>query len=108
MYVCMYVCVSLHHSGTAGPIWLNLFLLAPSWSRDGFRLKKFQIRGPVFPKIRKNLFWREIIKYFCKKYSNFHVENRRNNSAKRLYKSSNILSSEEEGQSHFQKRRRGA
>ena len=80
MYVCMYVCLKLNNSGTAGPIWLSLFLLAPSWSRDGFRLKKFQIRGPVFPKIRKNLFWREIIKYFCKKYSNFHVENRRNNT----------------------------
>ena len=37
MYVCLSVCVCLHNSGTAGPIWLNLFLLAPSWSRDGFR-----------------------------------------------------------------------
>ena len=33
-------------SGTAGPIWLNLFLLAPSWSRDGFRPKKFRIQDP--------------------------------------------------------------
>ena len=27
----------------------KLFLLAPSWSRDGFRPKKFRIRDPVFP-----------------------------------------------------------
>ena len=33
--LCMYVCVYLHNSGMAGPIWLNLFLLAPSWSRGG-------------------------------------------------------------------------
>ena len=46
-------------------------------------------------------------KIFLQKTSNFHVKSR-NNGAKRLYKSSNILSSEEEGQSHFQKRRRGA
>ena len=26
-------------SGTAGPIWLNFFLLAPSWSQGGFRPK---------------------------------------------------------------------
>ena len=26
-----------HNSGTAGPIWINFFLLAPSWSGDGFR-----------------------------------------------------------------------
>ena len=36
-------------SGTAGPIWLIFFLLAPSWSRDGLRPKKFRIRDPVFP-----------------------------------------------------------
>ena len=52
----MSVCVCLHHSGTAGPIWLNLFLLAPYWSGDGFRQKRFRIRGRVFPKIRKNKF----------------------------------------------------
>ena len=46
----MYVCVSLNNSGTAGPIWLNFFLLAPSWSRDGFRLKKVQIRDQFFSK----------------------------------------------------------
>ena len=32
----------------------KLFLLAPSWSRDGFRPKKIRIRDPVFPEIRKN------------------------------------------------------
>ena len=82
----MYVCLKLNNSGTAGPIGLNFFLLALSWSRDDFRLKKFRIRDLVFPMIRKTRFWREIINYFCKKYLNFHVENRRNNSAKRLYK----------------------
>ena len=49
----MSVCVCLNNSGTAGPIWLNLFLLAPYWSGDGFRLKNFRIRDPVFPEIRK-------------------------------------------------------
>ena len=53
LYVCMCVCVCLHNSGTAGPIWLNLFLLALSWSRDGFRPKKFRIRDPVFRKSGK-------------------------------------------------------
>ena len=37
MYVCMYVCSYVlmlpNSSGTAGPIWLIIFLLAPSWSR---------------------------------------------------------------------------
>ena len=54
MYVCVSICVSLNNSGTAGPIWLNFSLLAPSWSRDGFRPKKFRIRDPNFPEIRKN------------------------------------------------------
>ena len=52
--VCMYVCNFPHNSGTVGPIWPNFFLLAPSWSRGGFRPKKFRIRDPVFPEIRKN------------------------------------------------------
>ena len=64
MYVCMYVCVSLNNSGTAGPIWLNFFLLAPSWSRDGFRPKKFRIRDPVFPEIRKNPVFRVLFDQF--------------------------------------------
>ena len=66
MFAYMCVCLRPISSGMAGPIWLNFFLLAPSWSRDGFRPKKFRIRDPDFPKIRKNRFWREIIKYFCK------------------------------------------
>ena len=49
----MFVCLRTISSGTAGPIWLNFFLLAPSWSRVGFRPKKFWIRDPVFPEIRK-------------------------------------------------------
>ena len=32
----------------------EIFLLAPSWANLGFRPKKFRIRDPVFPKIRKN------------------------------------------------------
>ena len=64
---CLSVCVCLHNSGTAGPIWLNLFLLAPYWSGDGFRQKRFRIRSPVFPKIRKNRFPAKIIiKYLFK------------------------------------------
>ena len=64
VFVCMSVCVCLHHSGTAGPIWLNLFLLAPYWSGDGFRLKNFRIRDPVFPEIRKNLYFRVLFDQF--------------------------------------------
>ena len=48
----------------AGPIWLNLFLLAPSWSRGGFRLKNFRIRDPVFPEIRKNPYFRVLFDQF--------------------------------------------
>ena len=54
MSVCLSACLWLNNSETAGPIWLNFFLLTPSWSRGGFRPKKFRIRDPVFPKIRKN------------------------------------------------------
>ena len=64
LYVCVCVCVCLHHSGTAGPIWLNLFLLAPYWSGDGFRLKNFRIRDPVFPEIRKNPYFRVLFDQF--------------------------------------------
>ena len=64
VFVCMSVCVCLHHSGTAGPIWLNLFLLAPYWSGDGFRLKNFRIRDPVFPEIRKNPDFRALFDQF--------------------------------------------
>ena len=54
MFACLFVCLLPISSGTAGPIWLNFFLLAPSWSGDGFRPKKFRIRDPDFPEIRKN------------------------------------------------------
>ena len=37
--VCVCVCVRLNNSGTAGPIWLNFFLLAPFWSQGGYRPK---------------------------------------------------------------------
>ena len=63
MYVCMYVCLKLNNSGTAGPIWLSLFLLAPSWSRDGFRLKNPDpgsgfSENPEKPISRQNRFFR--------------------------------------------------
>ena len=51
---CVRVCLLPISSGTAGPIWLNFFLLVPSWSRDGFRPKKIRIRDPDFLEIRKN------------------------------------------------------
>ena len=47
----MYVCNFPHNSGTAELIWINFFLLAPSWSRGGFRPKKIRIQDPVFPEI---------------------------------------------------------
>ena len=49
--MCMLVAYLLRNGWTD---LAKLFLLAPSWSRDGFRPKKFRIRDPVFPEIRKN------------------------------------------------------
>ena len=60
----MCVCLWPISSGTAGPIWLNFFLLAPSWSREGFRPKKFRIRDPVFPEIRKKPDFRVLFDQF--------------------------------------------
>ena len=57
VFVCLYVCLKLNNYRTAGLIWLNFYLLAQSLSRDGFRPKN---PDPVFPKIRKSRFWREI------------------------------------------------
>ena len=48
LFACVFVCVRLNNSGTAGPIWLNFFLLAPSWSQSGFRLKKNPDPGSGF------------------------------------------------------------
>ena len=62
--VCLSVCLLPISSGTAGPIWLNFFLLAPSWSGDGFRPKKFRIRDPDFPEIRKNPVFRVLFDQF--------------------------------------------
>ena len=75
MYVCMYVCLKLNNSGTAGPIWLSLFLLAPSWSRDGFRLKKNPDPGSGFSENPKKpilagnykIFLQKIFEFSCGK-----------------------------------------
>ena len=64
LYVCMYVCVSLHNSGTAEPIWLNFFLLAPSWSRSGFRSKEIWNLDLGFPDIRKKTNFRVLFDPF--------------------------------------------
>ena len=62
--VCVCVCLFPISSRTAGPIWLHFFLLAPSWSRKGFRPKKFRIRDPVFPEIRKKPDFRVLFDQF--------------------------------------------
>ena len=49
--VCMYVTCLLWNGWTD---LTKLFLLAPSWSQDSFRPKKFRIQDPDFPEIRKN------------------------------------------------------
>ena len=64
----MSVCLKLNNSGTAGPIWLNLFLLAPSWSQDGFRSKKFRIQDPDFPEIQKHPVFRVLFDRFGWKF----------------------------------------
>ena len=84
--------MSLNNSGTARPIWLNFFLLAPSWSRDGFRPKKSGSGIRFYENPEKSILAGNC-KVFLHKSSNFYVKNRR------LYKFSNILSSEMEGQS---------
>ena len=50
--VCVCVWMFPNSSGTAGPIWLNFFWFALSWSHDGFRPKKIRIQDLVFPEIR--------------------------------------------------------
>ena len=64
MFACLLVCLRPISSGTAGLIWLYFFLLAPSWSQDGFRSKKFRNRDPVFPKNRKNPVFRVLFDQF--------------------------------------------
>ena len=97
----MSVCLKLSNSGTAGPpVLLNFFVrsvLVTRW----FWAKKSDAGSSFFRKSGKPIL---IYTIFLQKSSNFHGENYRNNSAKRLY----ILSSEKEGQGHFQKRIRGA
>ena len=34
MNICIYVCKFPHNSRTARPIWIKIFLLAPSWLRE--------------------------------------------------------------------------
>ena len=71
----MYVCLKLNNSGTAGPIGLNFFLLALSWSQDGFRLKKIPDPGSGFSDDPENpilagnykLFLQKIFEFSCGK-----------------------------------------
>ena len=63
---CLRACVFVCH--LFGPIWLNLFLLAPSWSQDGFRSKKFRIRDPDFPEIQKHPVFRVLFDRFGWKF----------------------------------------
>ena len=56
MFACVFVCSRPISSGTAGPIRLNFFLLAPSWSRDGFRPKKSGFGIRIFRKSGKTRF----------------------------------------------------
>ena len=42
----------------------KLFLLAPSWSRDGCRPKKFRIQDPDFPEIQKHPVFRVLFDRF--------------------------------------------
>ena len=107
MFACLYVCMFAAYLLRNGRTDLGkLFLLAPSWSRDGFRSKKFRIRDPVFPKIRKNRFSHHFYSYtlniFWQKSLNLFLENAGTINF-RFYKFSHILSFEVKGQSHFQK-----
>ena len=61
LHVCMLVLYLLRNGLTD---LAKLFLLAPSWSRDGFRPKKFRIRDPVFLEIRKNPDFRVLFDQF--------------------------------------------
>ena len=45
MFACLFVAYLLLNGWT---IWLNFYLLAPSWSRDGFRPKKISDPGSGF------------------------------------------------------------
>ena len=63
---CLRACVFVCH--LFGPIWLNLFLLAPSWSQDGFRSKKFRIQDPDFPEIQKHPVFRVLFDRFGWKF----------------------------------------
>ena len=60
--------------------------------------EKIRIRDPVFPKIRESRFWREIIKHFC---TNLWIFMRKIANIIVLIDSN--ISSEAEGQIHFQK-----
>ena len=51
--ISVFVCLKLNNSGTAGLIWQNFFLLALSWSRDGFRPKSSGSGIRFFRKSRK-------------------------------------------------------
>ena len=65
---------------------MDRFLLAPSLSRDGFRPKRNPDSESGFSENPQKSILAGNYKTFLQKSSNFHVEDRRNNSAKRLYK----------------------
>ena len=73
VYVCTYACLRPISSRTAGPIWLILFSLAPSWSRDEFVQKK--LARSVQPFWRSNLFSLLEKFSFSKRKDKIHLQN---------------------------------
>ena len=73
VYVCTYACLRPFSSRTAGPIWLILFSLAPSWSRDEFVQKK--LARSVQPFWRSNLFSLLEKFSFSKRKDKIHLQN---------------------------------
>ena len=57
MYVCLQVCLHPIFSGTAGTIWINLFLLVQSWSGDSLRPKKSRFGIRFFQNFGKTWIW---------------------------------------------------
>ena len=70
---CLSVC------GIIIPERLNIFLLAPAWSRGGYRQKKIRIQNPFLRKSGKKISCQNNYKIILQKSSNFHLKNRGNN-----------------------------